>query len=392
VPIGPPRVQSGEGGDNDSNGPPPPLSPRSYYTSDSDDEDDEPGEEIPDDEVYHPDTMTPSVQSTYSIRHKRARDYSHLHANIVHHAMTQYSLNRGLRKFRGKGEKAVEKELGQLHMKGTLSHVQVKDLSPVQKKGALESLMFLKEKRDGSIKGRACADGRKQREGSTKSDATSPTVALESVLITTIIDAFEKIEVAIVDVPGGYLTVDMDEEVFMCLRGRLAEIMVKTAPEIYRKYIYVGPDNKPVLYVKLQKALYGCLRSALLCYLKLLKDLEDKGFELNPYDPCVANKVINGKQFTITWHVDDLKLSHVDTKVVDDTITWLKSIYGEDMSVSRGKKHDYLGMDLDYSVPGEVKVTMAYYLKRVITEFPEEITGTASIPAAERLFTVRPDG
>jgi hypothetical protein len=252
--------------------------------------------------------------------------------------------------------------------------------------------VFLKEKRDGSIKGRACANGRKQREGSTKSDATSPTVALESVLITATIDAFEKREVAIVDVPGAYLMADMDEEVFMCLRGRLAELMVKTAPEIYQKYIYVGSDNKPVLYVKLQKALYGCLRSALLFYLKLLKDLEDRVFKLNPCGPCVANKVINGKQFTITWHVNDLKLSHVDTKVVYDTITWLKSIYGEDMRVSRGKKHDYLGMDLDYSVPGEVKVTMVDYLKRVITEFPEEITGTASSPAAERLFTIRPDG
>jgi hypothetical protein len=109
--TGPPPVQSGKDGDNEhaSNGPPPPLSPRSDYTSDSDNEDDEPDEEIPDDEVYHPDTVTPSVQSTYGLIPKRARDYSHLHANIVHHAMTQYSLNRGLRKFRGKGEKAVEK-------------------------------------------------------------------------------------------------------------------------------------------------------------------------------------------------------------------------------------------------------------------------------------------
>jgi hypothetical protein len=161
------------------------------------------------------------------------------------------------------------------------------DLTAKQKKSALESLMFLKEKRDGSIKGRACTDGRKQREGSTKSYATSPTVALESVLITVTIDAFEKKELSIVDVPGAYLTADMEEEVFMCLRGKLAELMVKTAPEIYRKYVCVGPDNKPVMYVKLQKALYGCLRSALLFYLKLLKDLEGHGFKLNPYNPCV---------------------------------------------------------------------------------------------------------
>jgi hypothetical protein len=333
--------------------------------------------------------MTPSKQSTYGLRPRRARDYSHMHANIVHHAMTQHSLNKGLRNFQKEGENAVEKELEQLHMKETFAPVNEGDLTAKQKKSALESLMFLKEKRDGSIKGRACADGRKQREGSKNSDATSPTVALESVLITATIDAFEKREVAIVDVPGAYITAYMDEEVFMCLRGRLAELMVKTAPEIYRKYIYVGPDNKPVLYVKLQKALYGFLRSALLFYLKLLKDLEVNGFKLNPYDPCVANKMVNGKQCTITWHVDKLKLSHVDVKEVDKTIEWLKSIYGDDMRVSRGKKQDYFGMDLDYSVPGEVKITMVDYLKRVITEFPEVISGGATIPAADRLFTVR---
>jgi hypothetical protein len=92
--------------------------------------------------------------------------------------------------------------------------------------------------------------------------------------------------------------------------------------------------------------------------------------------------------------VDDLKLSHVDANVVDNTITWLKSIYGEDMRVSRGKKHDYLGMDLDYSVLGEVKVKviMVDYLKRVITEFPKVITGTASSPTIDRLFRVIPEG
>jgi hypothetical protein len=70
------------------------------------------------------------------------------------------------------------------------------------------------------------------KERGKKSDATSPTVALESVLITATIDGHEGQEVAIVDVPGAYLTANMDEEVFMCLRGRLAELMVKTAPEI----------------------------------------------------------------------------------------------------------------------------------------------------------------
>jgi hypothetical protein len=61
----------------------------------------------------------------------------------------------------------------------------------------------------------------------------------------------------------------------MCIRGRLSELMVKTLPDIYRKYITVDSDNKPIIYLKLQKALYRCLRSALLFYLvKFVEDLE----------------------------------------------------------------------------------------------------------------------
>ena len=32
---------------------------------------------------------------------------------------------------------------------------------------------------------------------------------------------------------------------------------------------------------------------------------------------------------TITWHVYDLNISHVDRKVVSDTIIWLEFIYGK---------------------------------------------------------------
>ena len=55
---------------------------------------------------------------------------------------------------------------------------------------------------------------------------------------------------------------------------------------------------------------------ALLFYLKFFKNLNSTGFELNPYDPCVANKIVEGAQLTIVSHVDDLKVSHVDAGVV----------------------------------------------------------------------------
>ena len=96
--------------------------------------------------------------------------------------------------------------------------------------------------------------------------------------------------------PGAILHTDIGEDITMVLNGRLAELMVQVAPNLYRKYITV--DRK--------EALYGLLRSALLFYKKLVADLESDGLVLNPYDSCVANKVVNGKQMMVCWHVDDL--------------------------------------------------------------------------------------
>jgi hypothetical protein len=74
---------------------------------------------------------------------------------------------------------------------------------------------------------------------------------------------------------------------------------------------------------------------------------------LNPYDPCVMSKMICGKQMTVAWHVDDLKISHVDAKAVNHFIRQLDDIFGKDaqLTKSRGKIHDNLGMSLDFFNP-----------------------------------------
>ena len=77
----------------------------------------------------------------------------------------------------------------------------------------------------------------------------------------------------------------------MVLRGQLADLMVQVEPELYGPYLTKTSRGESILYVKMFKAMYGLLRSAFLFYLKLVKDLTDFGFELNPYDPCVANKM-----------------------------------------------------------------------------------------------------
>ena len=191
----------------------------------------------------------------------------------------------------------------------------------------------------------------------------------------------ENQDVAVADIPNAFVQTKAEEGgwVIMKLRGKLAEITVLCALEIYTKYIVVE-NGVPVLYVHVLNALYGTLKAALLFYKKLVNDLKSQGFVLNPYDICVANKMVNGKQLTVCWHVDDLKVSHVDTNEVTNMINWLKVTYEDKigkMVVSRGKIHRYLGMTLDYSTSGKVKIDMVDYVKKMIEDFPEEIVATA---------------
>lgn len=82
-------------------------------------------------------------------------------------------------------------------------------------------------------------------------------------------------------------------------------------------------------YNKALKAIYGTVDAPQLFYIKLSTFLTDKmKFKLNPYDGCVANKMINGDQCTIMWHVDDLKISHKDPNVVTNIINELEEEYG----------------------------------------------------------------
>ena len=96
--------------------------------------------------------------------------------------------------------------------------------------------------------------------------------------------------------------------------------MVASDPTMYRTYISYGKRGEALMYVRAQKSIYGCLKSALILYKKLPGDLESHGFEINPYSPCVTNKTVEVKQLTITWDMDYLKILHIDRKVVSSTI------------------------------------------------------------------------
>jgi hypothetical protein len=266
-----------------------------------------------------------------------------------------------------------------------------RDLLDDDKKKALSSFIFLRQKKNGAVKARSCANGNPQREHITKEEAAAPTVALELVFLTSTIDAKENREVVAINIPGAFLHADNEDYVIMKMVGTLAELMVKTNPKMYRQYV-VLEKGRFVLYLRLQKALYGMMKSALLFYRKLALELKEMGFEINPYDPCVANKMVNGTQMIIRWHVDDLMMSHVSRDEIMKIVQEIKNVYGENLTKNVGKIHDYLGMTFDFSFTKEVQVNMWDYLRKVIKEFPEEITGVCATPAGDHLFKVRDDG
>ena len=188
------------------------------------------------------------------------------------------------------GVDAVLKELKQLHDRRVPKLKMISELTVEKRKAALEYLMFPKKKRCGTIKGHGRADGHKQQVYTSREEASSPTVAIKLVMLSCIIDAMEGRDGAAVDIPGAFMQDDMDETVHMRLHGTMAQLIAKINLKLYRKYIQLK-NGKPVLYVELAKALYGTLRAALLFWRKLLKQLIKWGYEINPYDWCVANNI-----------------------------------------------------------------------------------------------------
>jgi hypothetical protein len=316
--------------------------------------------------------------------------------NSLEASMTtpQYGVAKGLKLFGEDGVNAVLKELRQLHDMEVVSGVHPSDLSREEVKRALPYLMFLKRKRSGKVKGRGCADGRSQREFISKDEASSPTVNTYGVFLTCIIEAIEQRDTATVDIPGAFLQTMMPEDeppTHVKIFGAMAELFVREYPEL-RKFLITTKRGTKILYCKANKAIYGTLRAALLFWENLSGKLREWGFEHNNYDSCTVNKIINGKQATIVWHVDDLKISHIDPDVVTSIIKLLEDEFGKTapLTIRRGLSHEYLGMDIEYTDKQTVIFTMFDYLEDIIATLPEELRSNrkTTTPAADHLFAV----
>ena len=87
-----------------------------------------------------------------------------------------------------------------------------------------------------------------------------------------------------------------------------------------------------MLYTELDKALYGILQAKCSSSGKKLSTflIKKHGFEQNEYDWCIVNKRIKGKQCTIAWYVNDMKMSHIAQEVLEDLLTSLNKEFGKE--------------------------------------------------------------
>ena len=299
--------------------------------------------------------------------------------------MNQMTAKAGIRKHGKAAETALMKEFAQLEDLSVYESIDVKTLTIKQRAAALRAINLIKEKRDGQLKGRTVADGRPQRLLYEKSQTASPTVSTDALMLSIMIDAYEKRDVATADVAGAYLKAYMDDFVVMKFTGQSVDILCKLNSK-HMRFVVIERGVK-VLYVKLVKAIYGCVKSALLWYNLFHGTLKDMGFVINPYDPCIANCTIDGAQCTIAWYVDDTKISHVDPTVVTSIINNIEERFDK-MTVTRGMEHTFLGMNIKYTGQGTAIITMKQYLKEAIAESGMEITRDAATPARKCLLEV----
>ena len=93
--------------------------------------------------------------------------------------------------------------------------------------------------------------------------------------------------------------------------------------------------------------------------------LQELGSELNPYNECVAKKVVNRKKYAIAWYVDNTKISHVDENVVTQVIEDIEAKFGK-TSVTHRNDPLFLGMNITLNKNSTITIIMKDYFEEAI--------------------------
>ena len=171
-----------------------------------------------------------------------------------------------------------------------------------------------------------------------------------------VMDTLDDRKLIIVDIPGAFLQGNWPQDKYpgyIKFKGIIVEMICEIDPSYYKNVIWSKDHKKKFLYNRLVKAVYITLLGAIIFYNKLSKHLIDYGFDQNKYDTFTFNKMINGGQITVQFHIDNLKVSHKDETVLEDFLTDLRGKFGHEDKLTENKRlvHEYLGITIDYSIP-----------------------------------------
>ena len=117
-------------------------------------------------------------------------------------------------------------------------------------------------------------------------------------MLTTINNAPKGNDVAVMDIPGAYLSAGRDDEMHSVFRDTLTGLIVAVGATLYRPFVSYTM-GQAVLYARPRKALYGYIKSVFLFYEKLVGAFEAYWFKINPYDLCVASKMVGRIKLTV---------------------------------------------------------------------------------------------
>ena len=304
-------------------------------------------------------------------------------------------------------EPAILLELSNILKKNVFTGRHFMSLSTSQKNSIIRSAMNITQKvaptSDGSgrtkdkVKARLVGGGDGQdRNHYTRADTSSPTFSITAIFIIAQVAAAERRHIVTLDIGSAYLNAPMpkddpDKLVFMRIQPDIATLLCKLDPAFTQ---FLARDGS--LVVELDQALYGCIQSALLWHTEISNFLGSLLFLSNDTDACVYNRVVETIQITIAVYVDDLIITCINGKLINEITNALRSKYNE-IKVVDGPINNYLGMVLDFSQAPLLRINQTGMIEDIInTPLPAldfnisqyNTIAPPKSPAAQYLFNI----
>ena len=128
----------------------------------------------------------------------------------------------------------------QLNDRVVFEPISVNEMKTLERKRATESLIFLNENIEITIKSRICSNWSSQRAYILRKEATISTKALEDIITTGVIDAGQERDVMTLDTSNAFLQTEIaldGDNIIMNIRGKLVDILIEICPVVYDKYV-----------------------------------------------------------------------------------------------------------------------------------------------------------